>query len=180
MGRKITAIAVAALALSLCGCWPDEGRPEAASTESPPPADSSMLALGAQDERIEADTPEPSPTHDAESDAEAVTVASAALTAYLRHDVPQRAWLEGLEPHLTTAATVALGSVDVASIPSGSPPGEIVLERDASGYLARAVAQTGTGTGTGPGTETFVLLLVRQGSGPWLVSEIAQSENGAS
>ena len=171
--RMTTAIAVAALALLLCGCTPDDGPSRVPNAESQPQADSPLLAQGSRDEHIEAEAPEPSPTHDAESDAEALTVASAALTAYLQRDLPQRTWLEGLEHHLTPAAIVALSSVDPASIPAVSGPGapgpeQLVLVRDASGYLARVTAETGAGI--------YLLVLVRQGSAPWLVSEIVPPE----
>lgn len=171
MRRRIAAIAVASLALGVCGCSPAERLNRASTAESDVPAAPSPLARGAQEEPLEAEATEPSPTHDDVSDAEALAVASAALTAYLRHDLPRRAWLSGLEPHLTPAAIVRLSSVDPSAVVPTSVSGPIVLERDASGYLARATAQTGAGA--------YVLLLGRETSGQWLVSEILQPEVGS-
>lgn len=172
MRWNIAALAVAALALSVCGCSPNDRPTQVSAAESVVPAEPSLIARGSQEELIDGEATEPSPTHDDESDAEALTVASAAVAAYLRCDLPRRAWLLGLEPHLTPAAVVALSSVDPTAVLASSVTGPIVLERDASGYLARATAQTEAGA--------YLLLLSREESGPWLVSEILQPGEGNS
>jgi hypothetical protein len=171
MRRKIAVAALAALAVGVSGCSTADGPPTTSPSRQALSDRSSELTDGSRGEHIEAEDPEPSPTHDDESDADAISVAAATMAAYLRRDVSQRDWLEGLEPHLTTAAVVALSSVDPASIPALTAAGNIAVERDASGYLARVAVSTEGGS--------YRLLLVRDGSGPWLVSQIAPPD-GAS
>lgn len=171
MRQKIAIAALAALALGVSGCSPADGPPTTSPSRLAPADRPPEPADGSQDEHIEAEAPEPSPTHDDGSDAAAIGVASAAMRAYLRRDDSQRDWLEALQPHLTAAAVAALSSVDPASIPAVTADGQIAVERDASGYLARVVVPTGGGS--------YRLLLVRDGSGPWLVSQIAPPD-GAS
>ncbi|WP_424466090.1 hypothetical protein [Pseudoclavibacter helvolus] len=170
MRREMTVVALAMLAATLCGCAPSPERGPGSDLDLA--ARSTPLAHLSAEEHLEAEAAQPSPTHGPASDAEAIAVASATLAAYARSDLPQRRWLEGLRPHLTAAALTSLGSVDPAAIPMATASGPIVLQRDSSGYLAHAEAPAGGGA--------FQLLLVREASGPWLVSSISIAEDGGS
>ncbi len=176
MRRRITVAGLAAMALGVSagvsGCSPSEVPRRAPAIAAASPSVPTQLVRGPHDEHVDTQPPGPSPTHDEASDAEALSVASAAIEAYLSREISRRAWLEALEPLLTSSAMAALSSVDPASIPEASLTAATHLERHTSGYLAHATAPTESGS--------YRLLLVRDGSsGPWLVAEITAKESSS-
>lgn len=172
MRRKIAVAGFVAMALGASGCSPTEAPTHTPASAPSQPTAPTQLARGSQDEHVDAQLPGPSPTHDEASDAEALAVASSAMEAYLNREIQRRAWLQGLQPHLTTSAMAALSSVDPATIPGASLTAATRLERHTSGYLAHVAAPTESGS--------YCLLLVRDGSsGPWLVAEITAQESSS-
>lgn len=172
MRRKIVTTLVAGLTIVVSGCAP-AADPHPSSEPSPAPTSAPILAPKghgtppAEDSHGEplAEVPDASPTHDSASDAAAIETATAAMNAYLRPDLNQRAWLEGLAPYFDAAAVTNLGSVDPASIPRASLTGPVTLGREQSGYLARAIVPTSAGD--------YNLLLARSNTaGAWLVARI--------
>jgi hypothetical protein len=109
--------------------------------------------------------PLPHPTDDAASATSALSLGTAAVTAFARPDVgPDRWWAE-LAPLLSPAAALAYEGTDPAEVPARLVTGPAWAGDSPSSFLATVFVPTDAGD--------YAVLMVREGSGaPWLVERI--------
>ena len=117
---------------------------------------------------VAADLPSPVayPTEDGASRAAAEAVAGAAMTSFVRIDLPADAWLDQLSPRLTGDAVSAFYGTDPLEVPARQVTGPPRWDGSTSAYLATVVVPTDVGN--------YRVLLIREGQGaPWLVQNIS-------
>jgi hypothetical protein len=162
-GAVVAAAVIALGSLTACGASDNPGAapPSAAQSSAPSPAPTPTLT---DPDTGEGTAPDllPSPSTDAASDAAALALATKAMTAFARPQVPAPQWWADLLPFLSNPARRAYADTDPANVSAHGVTGPATLAAPVSGYLATAQVPTDVGVWT--------LLLSRPGqNAPWNV-----------
>jgi hypothetical protein len=172
-GAAVGAVVIGLVSLTACGRGGD--RPAQAYTEqgkassttgsspsrSPVPASTPTVTAGGSEEGA---APEPlaSPVNDAASSASALDLATKAMTAFARPQVPAQRWWRELWPLLSDTARAAYTGTDPANVPAHGVTGAGTLLPTTTGYLVSVRLPTDVGSWT--------VLLKRPGqNAPWAV-----------
>jgi hypothetical protein len=162
-GALAAAAVIALGSLTACAASDSPAAPPPSATQSSPPGPAPIPTL-AQPDDGEGTAPDalPSPVTDAASDGAALALATKAMTAFARPQVPAPQWWADLSPLLSNPARRAYADTDPANVAAHEVTGDATLAPSASGYLATAEVPTDVGVWT--------LLLTRPGqNAPWTV-----------
>jgi hypothetical protein len=152
------------LSLSLlAGCGSVEERP--AFTPSATPGSSSSAAL------LPSPTPS-APEIPADGRASAAAEAVAAMSDFVAHDQPYKAWWGAFSEHLTGAAAQGFETIDPAQIPAT----KVTDEGQVAGFPDGTSATVLVGTDAGQ----YRLFLIRETTEhPWFVDRLEPAEGGS-
>lgn len=157
------AAAIASGALLLAGCTsPDAQQPAATSTTSP-----SSTATFAPDQPDVSDDQDlvDEPAAAEQSKADAITAATATMTAFARPDLSEAEWWNGLLPHLSQEGAAAYEGTLPENIPVTAVTGDATVLEGATDVIVLVEVPTDAGA--------YVITLTRSdASQPWLAERI--------
>jgi hypothetical protein len=167
-GAVATAAVISLVSLTACGrgdnratqAYTPPTDTSSSASSSPNPVPTPTLAAGS--EAGAAPNPLASPVNDAASGASALALATKAMTAFARPQVPAQVWWYDLWPLLSDTARAAYTGTNPANIPAHAVTGRGTLLPTTTGYLVSVRLPTDVGSWT--------VLLKRPGqNAPWAV-----------
>ncbi|RFA06432.1 hypothetical protein B7R54_18805 [Subtercola boreus] len=109
----------------------------------------------------DADQPPTSP----EVGAEAISIASAVVTAFCRPALDRETWINNLYPFLSQTAAVAYGTVDPARVPCRAVTGDARVRDGDGAFTIRVIVPTDSG-------DYSVYVNRPEVTDPWLVEQV--------